>query len=260
MAKAKRIETDVIDADARAKALAAAQDTFWPPITDTTVSWTDSYEKYGIVPMGATKRPALAGEWTNGGHNAVAVLSFPADSVDGPIRQEVKHREWNPKRPGDGERESLRLEKRLRKLIRRLDGGASTYEASIRRLALLGRLSKRPKSCPECNGTGFDPEFLNLGEVQCAACIGTGHAAIVAHKQPLRGYLDPYRFRRDEAGNLIDREAERSEKLRDKASRKVKRDHSARCARRVHKWNEDQKQRWCTVCGKVSLKYRIVPA
>lgn len=196
------------------------------------------------------------------GTRANQAISLVANASDQSIRRAVRRVEWSPKVPGEGLQEALILESRIAGKLRKLDGGASTYEASIRRLALNGRLSKETV-CPECHGKGIDPEFINLGEVQCAACIGTGKAPIVGRKRKLAGFYDDARFYLSDDGKTLgDRVEDRRTKTRAKAftAKPGRKESGGLCKQRKHSWQQSKSMKWCSKCGKQSVRFKLVPA
>ena len=289
------IEIDPIDPIARAAALVRAGDTFHGPFVPAMgTHHSDSYDAYGIAPMGTTGRPESAPCVTAtdlGDTSTSSLVPIPSHAADKLLADHVRrYGRTQRKRPDETPEEAkvrrvkadqrqARVEIRLRRKLRRMDGGATTYEASIRRLALQGKLGKQEKSCPECNGTGIDPQFLNIAnDVPCDACIGTGRRAIISRHKPLVGFLDPYRYAYTLDGTTLDAESDprtltmllqdnlekRQDRIRARAFKGPvgRRDKGARCARRVHTWNHDATQKWCVKCGKTVKKtvVKLTPA
>ena len=266
-------DLDKINPEARAIALAMAGDTFSGPLSTLRAPFA-GYSNRDLATISdamGTSRPEYrdSASWRIVGERGEACMMPPSDSADKTLSAEIRWREFSPRRPGDGEKEAKRLEARLLRFLRKLDGGATTYEASIRRLALNGRLSK-DKPCEECNGTGYDPEYVNLGNIDCAACIGTGKNPITPRKRKLAGFLDDTRFKYTLDGTTLDADSTprtltmvltdtleaRKVKTMAKAftAKRGRKNSGARCGQGHHKWNEDSTQKWCIRCGKQRAK------
>jgi len=269
---AKPTDPDAIDEIARQRALEAAQYTVHESASRGPLR--GDYASSDLAATSAalgTGRPALPGalDWRIAGERGTTCEHVPADASDKNIRAEVTWREWSPKRAGQGEREAMSLERGLRKLLRKLDGGATTYEASIRRLALNGRLSK-DKACSECAGSGFDVELINIANLPCAACCGTGKNPITLRKRQLVGFLDETRYTYTLDGVTMDADAEPpkltmllTDRLDAKNVRVMARafgkkrgrpETGGACRKRAHTWNEDSTRKWCTKCGAERIK------
>lgn len=273
----KKTDRDTIDQTARAAALAVACDTFWPSTPSVRSPFTGyrDAELARISDGMGTGRPNAPDHatWRVGSRRAKPAHYVPCNVDDAYYRGAILEREYNPSKPGQGEHEARNLEKRFRREQRGQHAGSTTFDASMRRLQLAGKLAKQERSCKACEGTGVDLEYLNITELPCPECIGTGRRAITQRRRKWTGWCDPDRFcytlelttldTSQEPATLTmllhDREEARKQRVRVKAftPKPGRKNTGAGCARRVHKWNEDATQKWCHRCGKVSLKKRI---
>lgn len=282
-------DTETIDQTARQAALDAAQATLWPPLEGMARALTGEYKDADLARVSAgmgTGRPEPPGasQWHIDGRWQYGTGPVSATSLDRACRTAIRRREYAPREAGEGLQEGQRLELALRRRLRgpsysrggkERTANSTTFDASLRRLALMGKLSKRPKSCPSCEGTGVDLEYLNLTELPCPECIGTGRRAIQYRKPRIgRDWCDDGRFAYTLDGTVLDADStprtltmtltdrveQRAAKVRARAFVKRGRpDVGGKCAQRRHKWNEDTTQKWCVKCGKIAKKTKFVP-